>query len=180
LRPQTQEIWINLPEPEKRYFMQHLSRYWNVARHRIPPECAEILNELQEKNQMEILKGRLRSIGTGGTGKFEITFSTDGVETTVSADAVINCIGSESNFERLESPLVRNLLGKGLIKTDSLKMGIDALPDGRTIDASGAASDVILTAGTALKGVLWESTAMPEIRAQTHKLALSLLNGGAR
>jgi len=59
-------------------------------------------------------------------------------------------------------------------------MGIDAAPGGRTIDKNGAVSDVILTAGTALKGVLWESTAMPEIRAQTHKLALSLLNGVER
>jgi uncharacterized NAD(P)/FAD-binding protein YdhS len=72
------------------------------------------------------------------------------------------------------------LIAKGLIKPDSLKMGIAAAPDGRTIDAGGAFSEVILTIGTALKGVLWESTAMPEIRAQTQKLALSLTNGGWR
>ena len=57
-------------------------------------------------------------------------------------------------------------------------MGIDAAPDGRTIDKNGIVSDKILTVGTALKGVLWESTAMPEIRAQANRLALSLLNGG--
>ncbi len=57
-------------------------------------------------------------------------------------------------------------------------MGIDATPDGKTIDCDGVISDKILTAGTALKGILWESTAMPEIRAQANKLALSLLNGG--
>jgi uncharacterized NAD(P)/FAD-binding protein YdhS len=178
LRPQTQEIWRALPEPEKRYFKQHLSRYWNVARHRIPPECAAILDEMQEKNQLQIMKGRLRNIEAETDGKFEITLSADGVEKHVTADAVINCIGSESNFNRIESALVKNLIGKGLIKTDSLKMGIDAAPDGRTIDKNGVISDKILTAGTALKGVLWESTAMPEIRAQANKLALSLLNGG--
>ncbi|HLM59372.1 MAG TPA: FAD/NAD(P)-binding protein [Pyrinomonadaceae bacterium] len=177
LRPQTQEIWQTLPEAEKRYFMQHLSRYWNVARHRIPPECAAILDELQEKNQLQILKGRLRNIETNGNGKFEIAFTAGGAETRLSADAVVNCIGSESNFNRIESPLVKSLLYRGLIKTDRLKMGIDAVPDGRTIDKNGAVSEKILTVGTALKGVLWESTAMPEIRAQTHKLALSLLNG---
>ncbi len=178
LRPQTQEIWCTLPEAEKRYFMQHLSRYWNVARHRLPPETWKILNKLQAANQLRIGKGRLRNIEANEEGKFTITYSADGVETRVSADAVINCIGSESNYNRIESPLVANLLGKGLIKTDRLKMGIDAAPDGRTIDRNGAVSDVILTAGVALKGVLWESTAMPEIRAQANKLALSLLNGG--
>ncbi len=178
LRPQTQEIWQTLPEPEKRYFMQHLSRYWNVARHRLPPETWRILNKLQAANQLQIGRGRLRNIEAGEDGKFTITYSADGVETNFSADAAINCIGSESDFNRVESPLVVNLLGKGLIKTDSLKMGVDAAPDGKTIDKNGMVSDVILTVGTALKGVLWESTAMPEIRAQANKLALSLLNGG--
>jgi len=178
LRPQTPDIWRNLPEPEKRYFTQHLSRYWNVARHRIPPECAAILDEMQATNQLQIGKGRLRNIEADETGKFEITFFAEGVETHISAEAVSNCIGSQGNFVRIESTLVRNLVAKGLIKTDSLKMRIDAAPDGRTIDKSGAVSDVIITVGIALKGVLWESTAMPEIRAQANKLALSLLNGG--
>lgn len=177
LRPQTQEIWQTLPEAEKRYFMQHLSRYWNVARHRVPPECAAVLNEMQQTNQLQIEKGRLRNIEANANGKFEITFSASGAETRRSADAVINCIGSESNFNRVESPLVKNLIKKGLIRTDRLQMGIDAAPDGRTIDRDGAISDNILTFGTALKGVLWESTAMPEIRAQANKLARSLLDG---
>ncbi len=72
------------------------------------------------------------------------------------------------------------MIGKGLIKADSLKMGIDAAPDGRAIDKNGSVSEQILTVGTALKGVLRESTAMPEIRAQAQRLALSLLNGGGR
>jgi uncharacterized NAD(P)/FAD-binding protein YdhS len=59
-----------------------------------------------------------------------------------------------------------------------LKLGIDATPDGRTINCDGVISDKILTVGTVLKGVLWESTAMPEIRAQANKMALALLDGG--
>ena len=54
---------------------------------------------------------------------------------------------------------------------------LETAPDGRRINKNGAVSDVILTVGTALKGILWESTAMPEIRAQANRLALSLLNG---
>ena len=158
--------------------MQHLSRYWNVARHRIPPECAAILDEMRATNQLQIGKGRLRNIETNENGKFEITFSTNGADHHFSANAVVNCIGSQSNFNHIESPLVKNLLGRGLIKTDSLKMGIDAAPDGRTIDVNGATSDLIATIGTALKGILWESTALPEIRVQARKLALSLLSNG--
>ncbi len=175
LRPQTQEIWLNLPVAEKRYFMQHLSRYWNVARHRLPPATAAILDEMQTAKQLEIGSGRLRKIEFAD-GKFTVTFAANGAENTFTADAIINCIGSESNFSRVESTLVKNLLAKNLLNLDSLKMGLDAAPDGRTIDANGKTSDAIFTAGTALKGVLWESTAMPEIRAQANKLATLLLN----
>lgn len=178
LRPHTQAIWLGLPTAEKSSFMQHLSRYWNVARHRLPPESAKLIDDLQTAGQLRILKGRLRNITVDETGKFDVSYSADGVETRLPVDAIINCIGSESNFSRIDFPLVKNLIGKGLIKPDELKLGIDATPDGRTIDRGGKISDIILTAGTALKGVLWESTAMPEIRAQANKLALSLLNGG--
>lgn len=172
LRPQTQSIWRNLPEPEKRYFMQHLSRYWNVARHRMPLECYAILEGLQLKNQLEILKGRLRNIGVEADGKFTITYGTN---QTVAANAVINCIGSESNFERVDSQLVKNLLRKGMIKPDSLRMGLDATADGKIINTQGEANENLLTLGTALKGILWETTAMPEIRAQAKNLAAKLL-----
>lgn len=178
LRPHTATLWQNLPVAEKRYFMQHLSRYWNVARHRMPPECAEIIKEMQTAGQLQILKGRLKNIAVGDARRFDVVFSRDGAENALSADAIINCIGSESNFRRVESTLVKNLLAKDLINTDRLKMGLDAAPDGRTIDKNGAISTKIFTIGTALKGVLWESTAMPEIRAQANKLASSLLNGG--
>ncbi len=175
LRPHTQPIWLNLPEAEKRYFIQHLSRHWNVARHRIPNEAAEVLDEMQATKQLQIMKGRIKNIETDKAGRFDILFTTGGVENRLSADAIVNCIGSESNFQRLDSVLVKNLIGKGYIKNDCLNLGIDATPDGRTIDTLGNVSDTLLTIGTALKGILWESTAMPEIRAQTSELALSLV-----
>jgi len=178
LRPHTQAIWLNLPTSKKISFMQHLSRYWNVARHRLPPEAAQILDEMQAANQLQILKGRLRNITVSDAGKFDVSYSADAVEKHLSVDAIINCIGSESNFTRVKFPLVKNLIGKGLIKPDVLKLGIDATPDGKTIDCNNEISDKVYTIGPALKGVLWESTAMPEIRAQANKLAVSLLNGG--
>jgi len=177
LRPQTQELWLTLPIAEKRYFMQHLSRYWNVARHRLPPATAQILDEMQTAERLEIGKGRLRKIEVGGDGRYTVTFAADGTENKFTVDAIINCIGSESNFSRVESALVKNLLAKNALNLDTLKMGLDAAPDGRLINAHGKISDRIYTAGTALKGILWESTAMPEIRTQANKLAKLLLDG---
>ena len=174
LRPVTQQIWLDLPVAEKKYFKQHLSRYWNVARHRMPPEVAVVLDEMRAADSLEILRGRLREIDAG-SDKFRITFSTPNDSRTVAADILVNCIGSESSFSRIDSEFVRNLILRKHIRDDELSLGIDATPDGCVVGKTGRPSDVVLTLGTALKGILWESTAIPEIRTQARDLALKLL-----
>jgi uncharacterized NAD(P)/FAD-binding protein YdhS len=174
LRPATQQIWMDLPLAEKKYFKQHLSRYWNVARHRMPPEVAVILDEMQTADKLEILRGRLQEV-VDSSGKFEITFSTPDDSRTVTADVMVNCIGPESSFSRIDSQFVRNLIARKHIRDDELSLGIDATPDGRVIGKTGRPTNVVFTLGTALKGILWESTAIPEIRTQARDLALKLL-----
>jgi len=49
-----------------------------------------------------------------------------------------------------------------------------ASPDGRVVNKHGKFSDVVFTLGNALKGVLWESTAIPEIRTQARDPARRL------
>lgn len=176
LRPVTQEIWLELPLAEKKYFMQHLSRYWNVARHRMAPEAAEIIDELRGTGQLQILKGRLKKISWESEIGFDVRYTTIGLEQYVHADVIINCIGSESKFDQLDSPLVQNLLSSGQIRCDDLRFGLDAVPDGTLIDRDGNPSEVLYTLGTALKGVLWESTAIPEIRIQARNLAEKLIS----
>lgn len=174
LRPATQQIWLNLPLAAKRHFKQHLSRYWNVARHRMPVEAQIVLDRMQTEGRLQILSGRLNHIDFDA--RFDVEYRTEGIESRISVDAIINCIASESNFEKLDSPLVKNLYERGYVRNDALNMGIDALPNGIVLGKNGDNSDVIYTLGTALKGVLWESTAVPEIRAQAHGLARTLLS----
>ena len=179
LRPVTQQIWLNLPLAEKKYFMQHLSRYWNVARHRMAPEAAVAIDELRGTGQLQVLKGRLKEIRWEEGIGFDVRYSTVGLEQYVQADAIVNCIGSESSFERIDSPLVQNLLKAGHIRCDDLNFGLDATPDGRLKGSDGEPSDMLYTLGTALKGILWESTAIPEIRAQARDLAKILVSDRA-
>lgn len=175
LRPVTQRLWLELPLSEKKYFMQHLSRYWNVARHRMPPTAAAIIDELRGTGQLRILKGRLRNIALEDEGHFEVTYATIGVEDRIEADVIVNCIGSESRFDRLDSPLIQNMIAAGCIRTDDLRFGLDATPDGELLNRFGEAKGILFTLGTALKGILWESTAIPEIRVQARDLAQRLV-----
>ncbi|MBX7056062.1 MAG: hypothetical protein K1X36_14000, partial [Pyrinomonadaceae bacterium] len=176
LRHDTPQIWMDLPVAEKRYFMQHLSRYWNVARHRMPATAAATLQSMIDSRKLEILKGRLKDIVVDAGGRFCVSFAENGVLRTVSADALVNCIGAQSNLARVGSELMQNLLAPGFARTDELSMGLDATPDGRVIGPDGRISEHIHTLGTALKGILWETTAIPEIRSQARSLALKLLS----
>lgn len=175
LRPVTQKMWLSLPIAEKRYFKQHLSRYWNVARHRMPVEAADVLTEMQAKGSLEILKGRLTSITLDADGRFQARYRTIEAEGKTVANILINCIGSEADFSKIDSLFVQNLISRRHIRPDELRLGIDATPDGRVIGKDGEPSNVVRTLGTALKGILWESTAIPEIRVQARDLALNLL-----
>ncbi len=174
LRPVTQETWQRLPVTEKRRFMRHMRRIWDVSRHRMPPQCAAVLDRLQGTGQLQIAEGRISVITPSDDG-LKITYSKRGKTDILIADAVINCIGSESNYSNIEFPLVRNLMDKGAIKPDELAIGLAALPNGVLLDRDDRPSPWFRTLGTALKGILWESTAMPEIRVQAHRLALDLL-----
>lgn len=175
LRPVTQETWHRLPVKEKQIFMRHLRRIWDVSRHRMPPQCDEILQKMQREGKLEIRRGKIKDIRPDDA-RFTVKYAAKDAENVFSVDAIINCTGAESNFDKIEFPLVKCLIEKGEIKPDKLALGLEATPDGKIINRENKSSNVIFTLGTALKGILWESTAMPEIRVQAKNLALSLLN----
>ena len=57
----------------------------------------------------------------------------------------------------------------------SLRLGIEADAGGALLDVSGTPSDSIFTLGPPLRGQLYETTAIPEIRDQAAALAGRLL-----
>jgi uncharacterized NAD(P)/FAD-binding protein YdhS len=62
LRPDTQALWLRLPDMEKRRFLRHVFRYWEIIRSRIPPESGAIIDAMQASGQLEVLAGRIRNI----------------------------------------------------------------------------------------------------------------------
>jgi uncharacterized NAD(P)/FAD-binding protein YdhS len=87
------------------------------------------------------------------------------------ASFVINCTGPEPDYNKIKDILVKNLIRRGLIQPDPVKLGINALPDGSIIQRDGKISEVLYTIGLPLRGVLWETLAAPEIRIQAAGLA---------
>lgn len=172
LRPHTKNIWMSLPAGEKRRFLRHVFRYWEIIRSRIPPESDEIMSKMRSTGQLEVLTGRIADI-VPSEDKIEVKYREKGSieEKTVSADQVINCIGPCQDYELIDNTFIRNLISSGLIQCDPAHLGINALPEGQVITDDGTPSDIIFTIGLPLKGVVWESLAAPEIRLEAEVLS---------
>jgi len=177
IRPKTQEIWLSLSVEDKIKFMSHLRHLWGVARHRLPKEIFRQMKSLISEGQLEIIAGRIREMREINNGVYVLFKERKSQKLTeMIVSRVINCTGPVTDPYRMDSLLIRNLLGKGIITPDEMKLGINALPDGTVINGDNSISSYLFTIGSLLKGILWESTAVPELRVQAKALSEILLN----
>lgn len=168
MRPFLQNIWLNFSLDEKKQFLRHLRHKWGVARHRAPSQSMAIFNKLKSSNQLKLIKGRISDIISLKSG-FDIIYSNQlDKQQTLQTQLIINCTGPESDYSQLKSTLIQDLIKNQLISPDSIKYGINAQKDGYI-------SNNIYTIGPPLKGILWESVAVPEIRVQAQELGAKII-----
>lgn len=176
LRPQTQRIWQKLSLADKREFLSHYAARWNVIRHRIPQPIHQRITEAITDGRIRVIKGSVEELGADGS-RVLVTLRTPGGEKqTIGGGLVINCTGPNSGFSRIEVPLFRKLIERGMIRPDELDMGVDVGPDFAAIDAGGRSSKFLFVIGPLMKGTLWETTAVPELRGQAMRVAQLLVD----
>ena len=176
LRPITSQLWQQLPPAEQKRFLRHLRPYWEYHRHRTAPEIAAAIEQWRESGQLEIHAGRIESYAEDST-QVKVTLGLRGKPTriTLPVQLVINCTGSEGNCRKLQQPLILNLLKTGLIQPDALGLGLKVASTGEIINDQGQPENWLYTLGAPCKGLLWETTAVPELRQQAETLAEILI-----
>ena len=167
MRPHLQTLWFNFSMEDKQQFLRHLRHKWGVARHRAPVTSINILKSLINDNRLTIIKGRIVNIEEENNG-FQILYNHSGVNKNIATNTIINCTGPEPDFTKTGSLLVQQMLNTALIQAHNLSYGLKA-------ERTGKLSGSLFTIGPPLKGVLWESTAVPEIRVQAHKIAAEII-----
>lgn len=179
LRPRVPEIWQGFSVKDRRRFLRHLRPYWDCHRHRLAPVIAQRLQLEQDAGRLYRHVGRVLAYQEGQGGTVKVTLQRRGQSDLENfhVNAVLNCSGSESDYRNLESPFVHTLLDDGLIRPDALSLGLDATSEGAVINHQGQPSAWFYTLGPPLKGILWETTAVPEIRVQAGELAKTLVLG---
>jgi uncharacterized NAD(P)/FAD-binding protein YdhS len=176
-RAKTQHVWSALTIHDKKRFLRHLSRHWNAVRHRIPTHIYRLVQNLRIDKKLTTIKGRLMDIKEKD-GLAEVIFfnKEDKKKEVLTVQRIINCTGPSANIYKTENDLLKKLIDKRFIKADELKLGIDANFNGQIVDENNKPSTIFYTLGSSMKGVLWESTSVPDLRVQADNLASLLLN----
>ncbi len=173
VRGRTNELWAGLSEQERSRLLRHVARYWEVHRHRIPPQVAAHVERLVDSGVVHVRRGTVEVRATAGGD--EVVVIADGAE-LVAHDAkwVVNCTGPQYDLRASDDPLIRHLLDSGIARPGPCGLGLDIAPDGQLIDGSGRPSDSISVIGPLRRGAEWETTAIPEIRRQATDLAVQM------
>lgn len=174
LRPHTQRIWQQFSEEEKRQFCTNYAARWNVMRHRVAEPIHTRLMDAVSSGRLQIHKGRIVSLDDAGPN-IRVTIEGEEGRTTLEGGLVINCTGPQAGFSSGTDQLFKSLLGRGLVRSDKLDMGIEVDPDFAAVGHDGQRSRFLYAIGPLLRGSLWETTAVPELRGQAMRVAQLLL-----
>lgn len=169
LRPAIDPLWRGLPMPEKARFLRHLRPFWDVHRHRTAPPAAEAIAQEIARGTLAVMAGRVVSV-VDHAARATVAIRLRGAEQTLAIE--VQGLLDATGFGRVaetNDPLVRNLIARKLAQGGPFGFGLDATADYRIVGPRPAGR--LWALGPLLRGVLWECTAVPDIRNEAADLA---------
>jgi uncharacterized NAD(P)/FAD-binding protein YdhS len=180
LRPSVQEIWRQWSEKDRAEFLKRFRHLWGVARHRIPLHIHDRIQQMRIDGSLFIIAGHIEHVDANDNqiGIRYLNRKTRKTE-NLDVDRIINCTGPNSDLRLTRSELLKQLYQNGIIEQDKLRLGLSVdTPTYRIKRKDGEMNPNFYAIGTHLKGELWESTAVNELRVQAAQLADIILNHG--
>lgn len=171
IRPLIPAVWASWSVRERKRFLRHLEVFWAVHRYRVPPKTAAVCERLRREGRLARHRGRVSEAGEAPGRRIRVGVDGPTGKNSFVVSCAINCTGPNGDFERVRHPLVQNLIRRGTIRPDSLHLGLDATPDLNVVDAHGRKVDRLFTLGPPLRGMFYETTAVPETREQAAAIA---------
>jgi uncharacterized NAD(P)/FAD-binding protein YdhS len=176
LRPYNQRIWQSWTERTKRQALRHLRPWWNIHRHRLPPELHERLSAAVSSGQVELVAAEFVGIERHGDA-VRATIRPRGTTTlqTVDVARVYDCGGVTVDVKSSSNPVIRELIATGAGRPDPLHIGLDVDETCAVIDTEGKTSRHLIAVGPLTRGRFFEIEAVPDIRRQCADIAARIL-----
>ena len=170
IRPHVSRLWAAMPVAERARFLRHAAPWWDIHRHRMPPESAARIAEAMGLGQLRLLRGRFLEAGREGD-RLVARIATPAGPARIEAGRIVDCRGIRRDPLEHASPLFAALIADGTARIDPMRIGLDVSPDCGVIDRMGRPSARLHAIGPVSRAAFWEITAIPDIRAQTTILA---------
>jgi uncharacterized NAD(P)/FAD-binding protein YdhS len=186
IRPFNQVIWQNLDYVEQKRFLRHLRSFWDIHRHRCAPQVIAVKKRLEADKRLICHAGHIQDLRPV-EDHVEVTYrprmarertsgSSSLPQRTIVVKRVLSCTGPQSDYRKLDDPLVRHLLAHDLLTPDPLRMGAYTDQEGRVRNQAGEPIQRLYTLGSPRMGSLYESIAVPELRGQASDIAKRILS----
>ena len=171
VRSQGQAIWQQMSEAEKRQFLRHLRRFWDVHRYRIAPQVSQAIAARQRAGLLRVQAARLNAVTAQGDALRLQLQPRGGQPQSETVDYLVLTTGPAHSQLISSQPFFRALEQAGMIRADALGMGIEvdaqSQPVGSTLP--------IWVAGPAARGRFGELMGLPQVADHAQRVAQSVL-----
>lgn len=177
LRPATPSLWQEMSTGDRRTFLRFISPFWEVHRHQCAPATYEAFQALIEQGKLNLKRGTIVSVEKRN-GRFRLGLAPRNRATVtrwLEADHIIDATGPARDITTIEHPLITNLLRRGFLQPDELRLGAQTHADYRAIGRDGYPVEWLYVVGPMLRARYFEATAVPELRLHTSALAARLV-----
>lgn len=177
LRPYNQRIWQSWSEHTRRQFLRHLRPWWNIHRHRLPPELHDRLARAVDTGQVRLVAAEFVGVERNGDGvRAGIRPRGTTERKTIDIARVYDCGGVSVDVLGSSNPVIRDLVANGQARPDPLHIGLDVDDHCAVVASDGKASQRLLAVGPLTRGRFFEIEAVPDIRVQCATLASRILH----
>lgn len=184
IRPHTTALWQSLPVLEQKRLLRRVRSVWEIHRHRAPLRTLETLQAWQQEGTLHLHKMPQIQVVTHAHAQtespteskplhifdaqvFAQEFAQDAAQ--IHADWVYLCTGANTDVSMSPSHLWQNLIRRRLAVPDPLRLGVYCDAAGH-VWSDGAVHAGLYVIGGLRRGILWESTAVPDLVKQAHAL----------
>lgn len=189
LRPHLPVIWQALPVFERKRFLRTVRPWWDIHRHRLAPVAARRLEGAVQAGSVQVMAARVAQMEPvesyepsdsvqHGLRLYFKAGPTGVVPAPLDVAAVINCAGPEYVLDRAGGAcgaLLGQLHRKGMIRGDSLGLGLHVDARYRLLNADGLPTPGFYYVGPMLRADYWEAIAVPELRVHVQRLVEEVL-----
>jgi uncharacterized NAD(P)/FAD-binding protein YdhS len=172
VRPHSSALWQSLTPAARARFLRHARTWWEVHRHRLPPDSETRIRAAVSTGHLDIVAGRFVGLERTSEG-IDVVFRRRGrtEAETLRVARVVDCTGILRDPQCDPEGLLSRLIAEGLVRPDPSNIGIEVDDACAVVGRNGARSTRVFAVGPVTRARYWEITAVPDIRTQCAALA---------